>query len=89
MVTNTRGNNPDLGQVMAAMPLSPDMRLALVRNYASSVFGKETIAAAWMGRVNAAIGGGNATVAEACQSEQGFTDAMLELHRLHGSGDIA
>jgi hypothetical protein len=59
------------------------MRLQTVREYAITVFGKEVAAAAWLGRISPAVLQGFCIVATACQTPEGFREAMLELHRIH------
>lgn len=78
--------SPDPGAMRLRPGLSvADSQLATVREYAQRVFGKDTTAAAWLGGTNQRILGGRCTVAEACQTTEGFLAAMLELARLNTS----
>lgn len=58
------------------------VRLRAVREYATTVFGKEVAAAAWMGSVNVAVRDGSCTITDACQTLEGFLEAMFELSRV-------
>jgi hypothetical protein len=81
----TVSSNQDFTKYLAAPPSSPLLRMEIIRNYAKAVFGKALLASAWLGRPNGAVLGGVGNVATACQSAQGFHDAMRELIRLQAS----
>ena len=73
------------------VPSTPDLRLRIVRDYATQVYGKELAAAAWLGQPNEAVLGGVCIVSSACQTEEGFRQAMDELkriERLRGDEDL-
>jgi hypothetical protein len=67
----------------ARFGLTPEIRLALVRDYATIVFGKELMAAAWLGQLCPEVRGGAEVVAVACQSADGFKEAMAVLQKIH------
>jgi hypothetical protein len=60
----------------------PMLRLRAVREYAQCVFGDETLAATWLSRAHRPICGGLIAVGAACQTAQGFFEAMAELARV-------
>ena len=72
------------------VPSTPHLRLQIVRDYAAAVYGKELIAAAWLGQPNEAILDGACIVASACQTEEGYRQAMDELKRVEAlrGGDV-
>ena len=76
--TASRREMPHAGGI----PSTPHLRLQIVRDYAASVYGKELIASAWLGQPHEAILDGVCIVASACQTEEGFRQAMDELRRV-------
>jgi hypothetical protein len=65
-----------------SLATDPMLRLRAVREYADSVFGDETIAATWLSRAHRPICSGLIAVGAACQTAQGFFEAMAELARI-------
>lgn len=72
------------------IPTTPHLRLRIVRDYAAQVYGKELTAAAWLGQPHEAILGGACIVSTACQTEEGYRQAMDELKRVEAlrGGDV-
>lgn len=64
------------------IPSTPGMRLLIVRDHATAVFGSEQLAEAWLGQSEFAVLDGQCVVATACQTPEGFEQAMLELSRI-------
>ncbi|HUR39591.1 MAG TPA: hypothetical protein VM240_00315 [Verrucomicrobiae bacterium] len=64
------------------IPSSPALRLQIVRDYASRVYGKELAAAAWLGQPHPSVLNGECIVATACQTTEGFRQTMNELSRI-------
>lgn len=58
------------------------LRLRVVREYAETVFGGEAYATKWLDRTNLRIRGGTCSVNEACDTPDGFYEAMAELARI-------
>lgn len=58
------------------------MRLLIVRDFATAVFGDEQVADHWLDRSDAAVLEGQCMVATACQTAEGFEQAMQELARI-------
>jgi hypothetical protein len=63
--------------------MTPELRLDIIRECAIAVFGKPLVAAAWLGRPNPSVLEGNTIIANACQTENGFRETLLELGRIH------
>ncbi|HUR39592.1 MAG TPA: hypothetical protein VM240_00320, partial [Verrucomicrobiae bacterium] len=59
--------------------VNPQMRQQAVRDFAVEVMGDEAEATRWLGKVCYRIRGGRCSVAAACESAEGFFEAMAEL----------
>lgn len=86
MVRTSKRDLPGSGTDAPPTGVTPELRLRLAREYAASVFGKQTAAASWLGRVHASILGGRCTASAACLTPEGFRDTMVELRRIHEQG---
>lgn len=64
------------------IPSSPALRLQIVRDYATRVYGKELTAAAWLGQPHPSVLDGECIVATACQTADGYRQTMKELSRI-------
>jgi hypothetical protein len=73
--------NPKVSE-WKSLATDPMLRLRAVREYAESVFGDESISATWLSRAHRPICGGLIAVGAACQTPQGFFEAMAELARI-------
>lgn len=73
--------DPSLSPDWARLAFDAKARLDAVRGYAIKVFGKETAASVWLGRTSPAILGGSCVISEACETTEGFLEAMAELAR--------
>lgn len=75
---------PDAAQsFVAAFGVTPEMRLRMVRDYATTVLGNEAAASSWLARVHSSILEGSCIASTACLTSQGFQDAMVALRRIH------
>lgn len=63
-------------------PSTPSLRLLIVRDHATTVFGNEALAEAWLAQSEAAVLDGQCIVATACQTREGFEQALQELARI-------
>jgi hypothetical protein len=61
---------------------TPLARLRAVAEYARRVFEDESLAATWLSRAHRAVRGGLCAVGAACQTVEGFREAMAELSRI-------
>jgi hypothetical protein len=60
----------------------PALRVKAATSYASYVIGDEARASRWLQDCHPSIRDGSCPVAKACESPDGFLEAMLELVRL-------
>lgn len=72
----------DDGLHAGGTPSTPSMRLLIVRDHATTVFGNEQLAEAWLAQNEMAVLDGQCVVATACQTREGFEQAMQELARI-------
>jgi hypothetical protein len=66
----------------SAYAASPLGRLRAIRDYANGIFGDESIAATWLSRAHQRVRNGLCAVGAACQTSEGFREAMAELSRI-------
>lgn len=64
------------------IPSTPSMRLLIVRDFATAVFGDEQVADHWLDRNDPSVLEGQCMVATACQTAEGFEQTMQELARI-------
>jgi hypothetical protein len=60
----------------------PALRVRAATSYASYVIGDKVRATRWLEECHASIRDGSCSVVKACESPDGFLEAMLELVRL-------
>lgn len=60
----------------------PQVRLRAIREYASSVLGDGRSAARWLERAHLSVRRGSCSIVSACESPEGFFEAMAELARI-------
>lgn len=60
----------------------PSLRRRAIREYAGHVLGDDYTASRWLGRNHLSVRRGACTIASACETAEGFFEAMAELARI-------
>lgn len=62
---------------------NPALRRRAIREYAGIVLGDDYTASRWLGRSHVAVRRGTCSIAAACETADGFFEAMAELARIN------
>ena len=71
------------GSEWKSLATDPQVRLRAIREYAATVLGDSATARKWLERTHHSVRRGSCSVAVACETPEGFFEAMAELARIN------